>query len=77
MMNYSQALEAMQAGARVSRSGWDGKGMWIAIQRPDANSKMTLPYIYMRTVTGDMVPWLCTQTDALADDWAVTILLAP
>jgi hypothetical protein len=30
---------------------------------------MTLPYIYMRTAQGDLVPWLASQTDILASDW--------
>lgn len=28
-----------------------------------------LPYIAMKTVTGEVVPWLASQTDILADDW--------
>lgn len=28
-----------------------------------------LPYVMMRTATGDFVPWLCSQTDLLATDW--------
>jgi hypothetical protein len=30
-MNFGQALEALKAGSRVSRSGWNGKGMWIVL----------------------------------------------
>ncbi len=30
---------------------------------------MTLPYYYIRTVQGDLVPWLASQTDMLAQDW--------
>lgn len=44
--------------------------MWLALQVPDAHSKMSLPYIYMSTVSGDLVPWLASQTDVLADDWS-------
>lgn len=71
-MDFSCALEAMKVdGHRVYREGWNGKGMYIELQRPDENSKMTLPYIYMRTVQGDFVPWLASQTDILSDDWKV------
>lgn len=31
-----------------------------------------LPYLLMRTAQGEFVPWLISQTDALADDWALT-----
>lgn len=68
-MDFSQALREMKIGCRVHRSGWNGKGMWIALQTPDKGSKMTLPYIYMKTAQGDLVPWLASQTDILADDW--------
>ena len=70
-MKIGEAIEAMRAGKQVARAGWNGRGMWLALQVPDAHSKMSLPYVYMRTVTGDFVPWLCSQTDLLADDWTV------
>ena len=70
-MNFGQALEALKNGDRVTREGWNGKGMWLALQRPDENSKMGLPYLYIRTVTGKLVPWLASQTDMLAEDWSV------
>jgi hypothetical protein len=41
--------------------------MWIGLNRPDA--EMTLPYLYMKTVQGDFVPWLASQTDMIASDW--------
>lgn len=63
------AIEQLEQGNRVCRSGWNGKGMWLELQRPDAHSKMTLPYVYMSTAQGDLVPWLCSQTDLLATDW--------
>ena len=68
-MDFAEALIYLRGGKRVARSGWNGKGMWIAIQNPDENSKMTLPYIYMSTAQGDLVPWLASQTDILARDW--------
>ncbi len=68
-MNFGQALELLKAGHRVSRLGWNGKGMWVELQRPTALSKMTLPYIYMKTADEQLVPWLASQTDLLAEDW--------
>ena len=29
------------------------------------------PYIMMFTAQGDFVPWLASQSDMLADDWAI------
>ena len=75
---FETALECMKVDGTIwTRQGWDGKGMYIEVQRPDAHSKMTLPYISMRTVQGDLVPWLASQTDLLADDWMEAMPEAP
>lgn len=63
------AIRALREGCKVARIGWNGKGMYLALQMPDSHSKMTLPYIYMYTAQGDLVPWLASQTDILATDW--------
>jgi len=63
------AVAHMKQGHAMRRKGWNGKGMYVALQVPDENSKMTLPYVYMYTAQGDLVPWLCSQTDLLALDW--------
>jgi len=68
-MRIGRAIEAMLRGYRVARLGWNGKNMWIALQEPDENSKMTLPYVYMKTAKDELVPWLCSQSDLLATDW--------
>lgn len=31
-MNFGEAIDCMKSGARVTRKGWNGKGMYIAIQ---------------------------------------------
>lgn len=69
LIDFGAAISLLKAGKRVSRIGWNGKGMWLELQVPDAHSKMSLPYIYMRTAQGDLVPWLASQTDVLAEDW--------
>lgn len=33
-MDFGQALTALKQGKRVSRSGWNGKGMWLAYWAP-------------------------------------------
>jgi hypothetical protein len=68
-MQFEAALTKLKRGERVARAGWNGKNMWIALQVPDGNSKMTSPYVFMKTADGKLVPWLCSQTDMLASDW--------
>jgi len=70
-MTFGEAIDKLRAGNQVARSGWNGRGMWLALQLPDVHSKMSLPYIYMSTAQGDLVPWLASQTDVLADDWSL------
>ncbi len=31
-MNFGHAIQAMKEGHKVARAGWNGKGMWVAIQ---------------------------------------------
>lgn len=72
-MDFGKALDCLKQGACVTRAGWNGANQRLKLQRPDEHSKMTLPYIYITTVTGDRVPWLASQTDLLAVDWLVDI----
>jgi hypothetical protein len=76
-MNFGEALAELKAGGKVARRGWNGKGMWLEMQRPDTFSKMTLPYVYLNypddaaNTPGARVPWLASQTDMLAEDWGI------
>lgn len=72
-MNFGDALTLVKNGHKITRAGWNGKGMWIEIQRPDANSKMTLPYLFLNYPHGDVVPWLASQTDLLQEDWMIHV----
>lgn len=68
-MNFGRAIEELTKGNKVQRAGWNGKGMYIALQIPDTNSKMTFPYVYLKTAGDELVPWQPSQTDMLIEDW--------
>ena len=75
-MDFGWALRQLKEGFKVARTGWNGKGMWLSLQVPDENSKMTLPYIYIEYPEGHIaypegsrVPWIASQTDLLRADW--------
>ncbi len=76
-LTFSDALHMLKLGKKVARKGWNGSGLWLEVQRPDANSKMTLPYIFIsypenaKTTPGAKCPWLASQTDLMAEDWTV------
>jgi hypothetical protein len=33
-MTFGSAIEALKAGQKVARSGWNGKGMWLSLSGP-------------------------------------------
>lgn len=70
-MDFGQAITELKAGKKVCRSGWNGKGMWLGLQVPDAHSKMGRSYIYIHSVDGKLVPWTPSQTDIFSEDWKV------
>ena len=70
-MNFGKALKHLKKGRRVARKGWNGKGMYIKLQRSDKFSKMTLSYLYMKTADNEIVPFLASQTDILSSDWEI------
>lgn len=45
-MTFGQAIEALKAGHRVARRGWNGKGMWLVLVpgTPSAQLREGTPY---------------------------------
>ncbi|KKM92472.1 hypothetical protein LCGC14_1218020 [marine sediment metagenome] len=67
--DFGEALKMLRLGFGVARVEWNGPEQSLHLQTPDEGSKMTLPYIYIKTVQFELVPWLASQTDMLAEDW--------
>lgn len=79
-LSFGHAIELMKKGCKLAREVWNGKGIYVALQMPDENSKMTFPYLYMNTTKlqtdnkkaqKNLVPWIASQTDMLSNDWAL------
>lgn len=85
--SFGQAIVEMKKGNRVARRGWNGKGMYLFLIGTDIgnigiggwtytngvnDNYPLLPFIAMKTATGEVVPWLASQTDILSEDWSVT-----
>ncbi|MGN9136032.1 DUF2829 domain-containing protein [Clostridium sp. HCP1S3_B4] len=85
-MNFGKALEKLKEGKKVQRQGWNGKGMFIyyvpngeykpctviAEQLVNENGLVEYgAYIAIKTVQGNVVPWLASQADMLTEDWEV------
>ena len=85
-MTFGIAIEALKKGKKVARAGWNGKGMFlyyvpvgayapcteIAASLVNENGLVEYgAYIAMKTAQGNVVPWLASQTDMLAEDWII------
>lgn len=70
-LSFGEVLGYLKTGRKLARLGWNGQGQYIALQTPDENSKMTLPYIYIFTKQAKLVPWVASQSDLFADDWFI------
>lgn len=70
-MNFGEALQELKGRKKVSRQGWNGKGMFLELQVPDEHSKMKRPYIFINPGPEWVVPWVASQADLLSEDWFV------
>ena len=78
-LSFGLAVEALKSGKRVTRAGWNGKGLWLELVQQSPS--VDLPYIRliypvpgngaMTYPNGALVPWAPSQTDVLADDWQI------
>lgn len=84
MATFSTALDRIKWGERWTRAGWNGTNMYVFLVAGSefkVNREPLLSmlgegtvvkyhaHIDMMTAQGYVVPWLCSQTDMLADDW--------
>ncbi len=71
-MDFGTALQAaISHGARISRDGWNGAGMYVWLHKPFLDP--CADYLMLRAADGTYVPWTVSQTDVLADDWVITV----
>lgn len=86
IMDFGTAIDAMKDKRKVARKGWNGKGMFLYYVPAGAYAPCTDiaksivnedglveygAYIAMKTAQGNVVPWLASQTDMLAEDWMI------
>lgn len=85
-MTFGLAVEAMKAGKRVARDGWNGKGMFAYLVPANAYPVQTpaakeffgegalVPYnayFALKGVNDVVSTWVPSVTDALAEDWSI------
>ncbi len=82
-MNFGKALEALKAGEKVARAGWNGKGQYIELAtnisyknavgqivncNHDAIGNKAIAFV---GTSGVQMGWLASQADMLAEDWHI------
>lgn len=78
-LTFGEALEALKAGKKVARTGWNGKGMYLYLadgklltQEIGDGSYPFTDSIVMKTADNRYcIGWLASQTDMLAEDWCI------
>lgn len=85
-MNFSQALDALKAGQRIARIGWNGKGMFAYLVPAASYPVQTgaakahfgdgalVPYnayLAIKNVDETVSTWVPSVNDCLAGDWGV------
>ena len=83
-MNFGQAIEVLKTGNKVTRVGWNGKDIFLFLVQgsqfkvnrppllgiyPEGTEINYRPHIDMKTVNGEIVPWVASQSDLLEEDW--------
>ena len=72
MTTFSEALTAVKDMKTITREGWNGRGQFVfLIPGNEVEGQKLLPYLALSNVQGEIVPWLASQGDLLADDWVV------
>lgn len=85
-MTFGMAIEALKAGKKVARIGWNGSGMFAYYVPANSYPAQTgvakqyfgdgalVPYrayMALKTAQGDVATWAPSCSDALAEDWCV------
>lgn len=85
-MDFGAAIKAMKEGMRVTRAGYNGKGMFAYLVPPASYPVQTgaakahfgegsmVPYrayLALKTVDEDVATWSPSNSDVLAEDWEI------
>ena len=80
---FSEAIEAVKRGAKISRCGWNGKEQYVELatyisyvnlrgELVNAEHKDILDHALAFVGTrGVQIGWLASQADMLAEDWLI------
>jgi len=85
-MNFSQALDLIKEGKKLTRTNWNGKGLFVylvpgsqfTVNRapllgiyPEGTEITYNPHIDIKCADGNCSVWTPSMNDTLAEDWEV------
>jgi hypothetical protein len=72
-MNFGQALELLKDGKCLSRKGWNGKNMYVVMEKlyTSSNIEIANPCLLLYNVSGQYNTWIPSITDIFAEDWMI------
>lgn len=72
-LTFGTAIEYLKLGRKVARKGWNGRRMFLELQVPDENSKMTFAYPFFTIPNCEegtrRIPYAPTIVDIMSEDW--------
>lgn len=84
LVTFGLAVQAMKEGKRVTRLGWNGKGMFLYLvpateftsickhaKKHFGESTPYRAYFALKTAQNDVATWAPSGSDALAEDWQI------
>ena len=82
LFDFAEALDALKAGEKVARSGWNGFGMFVYHVPANSYKAQTeaarstfgemVPYeayLALKTSRGTVSTWAPSVADVLSEDW--------
>jgi len=71
-MTFGLAVEALKKGYRICRKGWNGKGMYIQLNKGgDYEFSELLPFFVIKNTSNSFNTWVPSISDILAEDWMI------
>ncbi len=69
-LTFSQALELLKKGARITRRGWETPDTWLFVHETEGDAESILEII-VTNLEGNHANWTPYYEDLFATDWAI------
>lgn len=72
--DFGVALENIKKGVKVCRKGWNGKGMYVKLEKGgDYEFSEINPFFVIKNTSNSFNTWVPSVSDLLATDWTIYI----